>query len=731
MRRVALAVLLSTAMVACSTQKGSSESASADSAQGACIGAAGFQPPVLTLTDLQKILGGVKYYTYGLPFDKTNFMQLFGPTSPWTNWYNSLSTDDALAKLASMRAVLEMMNLHDTYLPGQRPTVTCTPDQLAVRQVDGTCNDPVDTMMGAANVRFGRNIPLMVPTPDQTNVMPNPVYANVVDPKLAAMPSPREVSRKLFTRDTFKPVPFLNMLAAAWVQFQVHDWFNHKTMPDPTNGFSIPLYPDDPLFQPLGGYLKIPATIPDALSPQEQAMMAAGVKLPLPYTNSVTHWWDASQIYGSDLATANSLRDKDANGNLLATLTIGTDGMLPAAPDGFEQTGFRNNWWLGLALLHNLFSREHNNIVAMLRTSHPEFTEQQLYDHARMINAADIAKIHTVEWTPAIIPNPTLAVGMNANWYGLKKFLSPSDQAALPQFFQQLLASGQVTQADLATILPAVNGVVGGTRDLHTEPYMIINGVHPPVPYSLTEEFVSVYRMHPLLPDNINVYNIGNSKQIASYPTVATRNAGARAIENSQAMVNLMYSFGIQHPGALVLQNYPSFLQNLQMPFGVIDMGTVDVLRDRERGLPRYNDFRQQIQLARVPSIEALVAGAANATQLASLLHSQYDFNPATGAADPATAIDRVDVLVGTFAEATRPTCYGFGETLFQVFTLMATRRLQGDLYYTDKFNAATYTQEGMDWIANTTFKSVLLRNFPSLKTTSLVNVQNAFYPWQ
>ena len=98
---------------------------------------------------------------------------------------------------------------------------------------------------------------------------------------------------------------------------------------------------------------------------------------------------------------------------------------------------------------------------------------------------------------------------------------------------------------------------------------------------------------------------------------------------------------------------------------------------------------------------------------------------------DPATAIDRVDVLVGTFAEATRPSCYGFGETLFQVFTLMATRRLQADRYYTDDFNAATYTAEGIDWIDHTTFKSVLLRNYPELKTTSLVNVQNAFYPWQ
>ena len=52
MRRVALALLLSTSTVACSTQKPSAELSAADSAPGACVGAAGFQPPLLTLQDL-------------------------------------------------------------------------------------------------------------------------------------------------------------------------------------------------------------------------------------------------------------------------------------------------------------------------------------------------------------------------------------------------------------------------------------------------------------------------------------------------------------------------------------------------------------------------------------------------------------------------------------------------------------------------------------------------------
>eukprot|EP00662_Eupelagonemidae_sp_cell21_P030367 gene30367-39421_t len=57
-------------------------------------------------------------------------------------------------------------------------------------------------------------------------------------------------------------------------------------------------------------------------------------------------------------------------------------------------------------------------------------------------------------------------------------------------------------------------------------------------------------------------------------------------------------------------------------------------------------------------------------------------------------------------AEGARPTCYGFSETAFQVFIILASRRLQADRYYTDLYNADTYTQEGLDWIDANTFKS-------------------------
>src|SRR5439155_23344324 len=99
------------------------------------------------------------------------------------------------------------------------------------------------------------------------------------------------------------------------------------------------------------------------------------------------------------------------------------DGRLPneteAKLDGVDLTGFSDNYWIGLSLLHTLFSREHNSICDMLKQHHPDWDDERLFLTARLINSALSAKIHTIEWTPGILANPVLEKAMNANWYGL------------------------------------------------------------------------------------------------------------------------------------------------------------------------------------------------------------------------------------------------------------------------------------------------------------------------
>ena len=40
-------------------------------------------------------------------------------------------------------------------------------------------------------------------------------------------PSPRLVSTRLLTREKLIIAPGANALVAAWLQFEVHDWFSH------------------------------------------------------------------------------------------------------------------------------------------------------------------------------------------------------------------------------------------------------------------------------------------------------------------------------------------------------------------------------------------------------------------------------------------------------------------------------------------------------------------------
>ena len=46
--------------------------------------------------------------------------------------------------------------------------------------------------------------------------------------------------------------------------------------------------------------------------------------------------------------------------------------------------------------------------------------DEQIFDVARLINVALMAKIHTVDWTPAIIAHPTTVLALRTNWWGLE-----------------------------------------------------------------------------------------------------------------------------------------------------------------------------------------------------------------------------------------------------------------------------------------------------------------------
>ncbi|KAJ3544865.1 hypothetical protein NM208_g2814 [Fusarium decemcellulare] len=84
---------------------------------------------------------------------------------------------------------------------------------------------------------------------------------------------------------------------------------------------------------------------------------------------------------------------------------------------------------------------------------------------------------------------------------------------------------------------------------------------------------------------------------------------------------------------------------------------------------------------------------------------------------------------VGSLCEPL-PEGFGFSDTAFRVFILMASRRIKSDRFLAgDGWCPEVYTREGINWVQNNTMKDVLCRHFPEL-AAPLHNVKNAFAPW-
>jgi hypothetical protein len=594
----------------------------------------------------------------------------------WTTWYRRQYLV-GLFILAYMREQLNRGNLRNTYpqhsLIGFQSTGLTPPRGVThFRTADGTWNDLDNPKEGAAWTRLLRNVS-------------NGAIRRALD-KDVNDPNPRTVSRKLLTReDGIKEVPFLNLLAAAWINFQNHDWIHHGE-PDPTRTYQIPLDGNDPARRRFG--------LPSMVVPKTQADPTYGngnEKTPITFVNEVTHWWDGSQIYGSDEVTSGRLRS-----HKYGKLRLTSDLTLPLDSNGVEKTGFTRNWWVGLSMLHTLFVREHNAICDRLLRAYPDWEDDRLFNVARLINAAVMAKIHTIEWVPAVLPNRIVDRGANANWYGFATNIRKTGKS-------------RKTKADVNVRNLEMGGAVGNPIDKHG------------CPFGLTEEFVEVYRLHSLLPETLQLRQF-ESDEVDSRPLRETRQSASATVIQDVGMAQLFYSFGNQHPGQLVLNNYPQFMQEISVPgHPVLDIGALDILRARERGVPRYNAFRRQLRLNPIRSFFDLTDDEITIAKLMDVY------------GDGQEGVEKLDLIIGTLAEepmTRRPKGFGFGETLFQIFILNATRRLQADRFYTDSYNEETYTREGLRWIDMADFKGVLLRHYPELARTGLSNVRNAFEPW-
>ncbi len=220
--------------------------------------------------------------------------------------------------------------------------------------------------------------------------------------------------------------------------------------------------------------------------------------------------------------------------------------------------------------------------------------------------------------------------------------------------------------------------------------------------------------MHPLLPDDYVFYDYetGEKKGEKGFLDIQ----GERADDELRrvGLHNLLYSFGVAHPGAVTLHNNPRSLEAFERNGERIDLSVVDIVRTRRRGVPRYNDFRAGLRKPRV----TLWADICDNPESVRIMRDVYKGD-----------IDKVDTMVGLFAEPC-PRGFGFSDTAFRIFILMATRRLKSDRFLTVDFRPEIYSPFGMDWIAQNGMTSLIPRHCPELAAV-LPRDTSAFAPWR
>jgi Animal haem peroxidase len=639
----------------------------------------------------------------------------------------------------------------------------------------------------------------------------------------------------LQARCDYHKAAHINVLAAFWIQFMTHDWFSHLdeghngaamiatgcgTQDDRTGVRSLTpegirrlgCRPEDRIDRSL---IAEDAPAPTFTVGNKHYLSRA----PKTTLNKVTAWWDASQIYGyNETSRRRVKRDPRDPAMLLLEHTKAdrtNSGYLPILKPsdpqnpqwaGQEAVAFPDNWNIGLSFFHNVFAREHNSFVDEFRRRaarepdrdsglrNPEtpdrviryrdVSDDELFEVARLVVAAEIAKIHTIEWTPQMLYDEPLFLAMNANWSGLlEKF--PLASAALERVVQRFADSPSGKHStEWYSAFAAGPGIFGHGKKKAD----VMAGVnHFGSPFNFPEEFINAYRLHSMVPDLIELRDLKDNPNAITLkiPVADTVLGKATQAMRRYGIADWALSMGRQRAGALTLQNHPLFLQNLEFPrlksaSGKVDVLALDIIRDRERGIPRYNEFRRQYGLRQLTSFDDFIDPSqpnesperADQQKQVDLLREIYGrhkciarkiitdaqknsdgspINDCLGHPD-GTLVDNIedlDAMVGWLAEPVRPHGFAISETQLQVFILNASRRLFSDRFLTSSFRPEFYSSLGVQWvnengpdgkiversksnahkIAVSPLKRVLLRTVPELKS-ELDPVLNVFDPW-
>jgi peroxidase len=248
---------------------------------------------------------------------------------------------------------------------------------MQFRTIDGSGNSPEDPGRNAAGDAMVRLAPAR--------------YADGVSAP-ADGPNPRTISNLVVGEGeaAIANTQGLSGMLYAWGQFVDHDLV--RTRSDGATRIDVAVPAGDPVFPdgstiPLTRLEVVPGT-------------GTGTGTPAAAVNRTTGWLDASVVYGSDAATAAALRLPDGR------MRTSEGDNLPVVDGAFAAGDPRAAENPSLTALHTLFVREHNWQVERLRAADPALGGDELYERARAVVGAEVARITYEEFLPRLLGAP-------------------------------------------------------------------------------------------------------------------------------------------------------------------------------------------------------------------------------------------------------------------------------------------------------------------------------------
>ncbi|MCA9066421.1 MAG: peroxidase, partial [Planctomycetaceae bacterium] len=300
--------------------------------------------------------------------------------------------------------------------------------------IDGSGNNQANPDWGSTGTEL-----LRLTSPDYTDGVSSPAGQD--------RPSARVVSNAIAAQtDSILNSRNLTDYIWAWGQFLDHD-IDLSDSADPAETLSIEVPVGDPWFDPFAtGTVTIDTVRSKYVIGSDSS---DGLRQQL---NSITAFIDGSVVYGSDQTRADALRT--FSGGQLRTsagdlLPFNVDG-LPNA-NGTSATQFlagdvRANENVLLTSMQTLWVREHNRIASELAAADASLTDQQLYEQARSIVAAEIQAITYNEFLPALL-GPDAISAYSGYDSGVNSGIANEFSTAAYRFGHSLL-SPQLQQLD-------------------------------------------------------------------------------------------------------------------------------------------------------------------------------------------------------------------------------------------------------------------------------------------